>query len=274
MPATLSVRSQMAAASKRIGRLRRIDRAAVFLITLGGIAVVVAVLGILVFVAGEAMPLFTARQARHRVASSGSRPRCGRGQRRTLRAVGVDEYRKYLYTVEPAGVVAFYRLDIGQRVRSAVPVPGLRRRDGHLLIAQRARPLCRRGAERRARVVDAGALPAAVRRGGAQGYLDRGSPSAASSTLDPQARPVTPGVLHRAGRPEVRRRPVGDNEIAYWWTDTEGAEHLTHAAVRSRHIASPRCGSAATAPCSQAPTADSSTTGSSTPSPSSPTCRR
>ena len=48
----------MAAASKRIGRLRRIDRAAVIVITLGGIGVVAAVLGILVFVAGEAMPLF------------------------------------------------------------------------------------------------------------------------------------------------------------------------------------------------------------------------
>ena len=49
---------QMAAASGRIARLRRIDRAAVVVITLGGIAVVAAVLGILVFVASEALPLF------------------------------------------------------------------------------------------------------------------------------------------------------------------------------------------------------------------------
>ncbi len=40
-----SVRDRMAPPAKRIGRLKRIDRAAVFVITLGGIAVVVGVLG-------------------------------------------------------------------------------------------------------------------------------------------------------------------------------------------------------------------------------------
>ena len=53
-----SVRARMAAASRRIGRLKRIDRAAVLLITLGGVAVVVSVLGILLFIGAEAVPLF------------------------------------------------------------------------------------------------------------------------------------------------------------------------------------------------------------------------
>jgi hypothetical protein len=52
--ADISIRSKMATASKRIARLKRIDRAAVFVITLGGLAVVVGVLGILVFIVAEA----------------------------------------------------------------------------------------------------------------------------------------------------------------------------------------------------------------------------
>ena len=49
-----SVRAKMASATRRIARLKRIDRAAVFVITLGGLSVVVGVLGILVFIAAEA----------------------------------------------------------------------------------------------------------------------------------------------------------------------------------------------------------------------------
>ncbi|RPJ85654.1 MAG: hypothetical protein EHM13_00400, partial [Acidobacteria bacterium] len=55
-----SVRDRMAAASRRIGRLKRIDRASVFVITLGGISVVVGVLGILLFIGAETLPLFRA----------------------------------------------------------------------------------------------------------------------------------------------------------------------------------------------------------------------
>ena len=64
----------MAAASKRIARLKRVDRAAVFIITLGGLAVVVGVLGILLFIGAETVPLFrparvTATAARQRFAN-------------------------------------------------------------------------------------------------------------------------------------------------------------------------------------------------------------
>ena len=50
----------MAAAAGRIKRLKRIDRLAVGVITLGGMAVVVSVIGILVFIGAEAVPLFRA----------------------------------------------------------------------------------------------------------------------------------------------------------------------------------------------------------------------
>ena len=110
----------MAAASKRIGRLRRIDRAAVVVITLGGIAVVVAVLGILVFIASEAMPLF--RDARRSIpgpsceiatalTATQARSACARS--------ASTNTGSYVFTVEPTGVVAFYRLDSGAlRLRS------------------------------------------------------------------------------------------------------------------------------------------------------------
>ena len=69
-----SVRARMAAAAKRIGRLKRIDRAAVFVITLGGVAVVVGVLGILLFIAAEAVPLFRPARVVPGAPASRSRP--------------------------------------------------------------------------------------------------------------------------------------------------------------------------------------------------------
>jgi ABC-type uncharacterized transport system permease subunit len=89
----------MAAASKRIARLKRVDRAAVFIITLGGLAVVVGVLGILLFIGAEAIPLFRPARVAATAAlpASAIPPDAAAG----LRALGVDEYRKYLFTVRP-----------------------------------------------------------------------------------------------------------------------------------------------------------------------------
>ena len=109
-------------------RLKRIDRAAVFVITLGGLAVVVGVLGILFFIVAEAVPLFRpARVTRRRAA----RPRRrSRGRRPGLRALGVDEYRRYLFTVDPDAHVVFYGLPptapAGARLQPTFPlIPGL-----------------------------------------------------------------------------------------------------------------------------------------------------
>ncbi len=124
-----SVRARMAGAAARLRRLERIDRAAVFVISLGGFAVVISVLGILVFIALEAVPLF--RPARVTAggplaletplpAASG------------LRALGVDEYRQYLFAIEPDAHVVFYRLPSGGTAAGArlqpsfsLPIPGL-----------------------------------------------------------------------------------------------------------------------------------------------------
>jgi len=114
----------MAAAAHRIGRLKRIDRAAVFVITLGGLAVVVGVLGILLFIGAEAVPLFRpARLAAGspvRLAGGVEAGAAGTG----LRGAGVDEYRRYLFTVETDGRIAFRNLSHGASSFD-VPMPGL-----------------------------------------------------------------------------------------------------------------------------------------------------
>ena len=129
-----SVRSRMAAASARIRRVRRLDRAAVLVITLGGFAVVLSVLGILVFIAIEAIPLF--RPARLTPAPAVSLDTDLGAGTPGLRAIGIDEYRHYLFTIEPDARIIFYQLPDqlepvdGPRPWPAVqalafPVPGL-----------------------------------------------------------------------------------------------------------------------------------------------------
>ncbi len=91
-------------------------------IALGGIAVVASVLGILVFVVSEALPLFKPAS----VESRGSVPvttGVSQAASSAFRATGTDEYVRYLYSVEPAGVVGFTRLDSGARALET-PVAG------------------------------------------------------------------------------------------------------------------------------------------------------
>jgi phosphate transport system permease protein len=113
----------MAAARRRIGRLERIDRTAVFVITLGGIAVVLGVLGILVFIGAEAVPLFRparlspAAPLRLETSSVGQAPY-------RLRAFGVDEYRRHVFLVEHDGRIVVRSLPDLTPVRE-FRVPGL-----------------------------------------------------------------------------------------------------------------------------------------------------
>ena len=106
------VRREMAAASKRITRLKRIDRAAVGVITLGGIAVVVSVVGILVFIASEALPLFRSAA----VALAGTLPVSDSARPPEFSAIGADEVGRYLYDVSSTGAITLYSPDKGARV--------------------------------------------------------------------------------------------------------------------------------------------------------------
>ena len=123
--ASIGVREKMAAASKRIARVKLLDRAATGVISFGGVFIIVSVLFIFVFIFAEALPLFrgaTADRARHAVAAAA---RCGRRPRPAARASGVDEYQRYLYEVTcRRAAIAFFRVQDGSPHRE-LPVPGL-----------------------------------------------------------------------------------------------------------------------------------------------------
>jgi ABC-type uncharacterized transport system permease subunit len=113
-----SVRRQMAAAAGRIKRLKRIDRLAVGVITFGGIAVVVSVIGILVFIGAEAIPLF-----RGAATSLAGTLRVGQGPARRMdrQALGSDEFGRYVYTLDPSGTILFFHRDTGARELEVTP---------------------------------------------------------------------------------------------------------------------------------------------------------
>jgi phosphate transport system permease protein len=111
------------ATAARNTRRMRLDRAAGWLIALGGVGVIAAVVGMLVFIAGEAVPLFRSAVIRP-AATVALRPAPAGLDGAAHRALGVDEYQRYLYVIEPDGLVVFYALASGDRVR-AIPVPGI-----------------------------------------------------------------------------------------------------------------------------------------------------
>ncbi|MDQ3171441.1 MAG: ABC transporter permease subunit [Acidobacteriota bacterium] len=212
----------MAAASRSIRRLRQIDRAAVAIIALGGISVVASVLGILVFIVSEALPLFKPAS----VESRGSVPvRTGvsAAASSAFRATGTDEYVRYLYTVEPAGVVGFTRLDSGARALEA-PVAGAdtarivsasRSVTGHHLAAGLS--------DGRASLTQVSFIPRYD--GAVLGDLEIRVRDRAIITLDDGARPIRQvSYIEQDGHHFVAGL-VGDDEIAYAWSSDENAGH-------------------------------------------------
>jgi phosphate transport system permease protein len=126
----LRVRERIVAASKRIGRVKRIDRAASALIISGGIFIIICVLFIFLFIAAETLPLFRSATAEKLVTLSlgaAASPQEGSA----ALAIGIDEYQKYVYQILPDARVAFYRADNGA-LHLQIPIPGL---DGARLTA-------------------------------------------------------------------------------------------------------------------------------------------
>jgi len=126
----LRVRERIVAASKRIGRVKRIDRAARALIISGGIFIIISVLFIFLFIAAETLPLFRSATAEKILTLSlgaAASPQEGR----TALAIGIDEYQKYVYQILPDAKVAFYRADNGA-LHLEIPIAGL---DGARLTA-------------------------------------------------------------------------------------------------------------------------------------------
>jgi phosphate transport system permease protein len=117
--ASIGVRERMAAASKRIARVKLLDRAATGVISFGGVFIILCVLFIFVFIFAEAFPLFRGARA-ERLATLSLAPAAGA---RPL-AIGVDEYQRYLYEVTSDARVLFFRMQDGALDRQ-LPVPGL-----------------------------------------------------------------------------------------------------------------------------------------------------
>ena len=98
---SLGVRERIVAASTRIGRVKRIDRAARALIIVGGIFIIISVLFIFLFIAAETVPLFPRSDGGKAVIFLRSVPRRRRRKRAARLAIGVDEYQKYIYPDPP-----------------------------------------------------------------------------------------------------------------------------------------------------------------------------
>jgi phosphate transport system permease protein len=119
--ASIGVRERMAAASKRIARVKLLDRAATGVITFGGLFIILSVSFIFVFVFAEALPLFRGAKA-ERLGTLSLAP-SGEPAHAPL-TIGVDEHQRYFYEVTPTGRVSLFRISDGART-SEVPVPGL-----------------------------------------------------------------------------------------------------------------------------------------------------
>jgi phosphate transport system permease protein len=212
----------MAAAAARITRLKRIDRAAVGIITLGGIGIVVAVLGILVFIAAEAVPLFRGARIERLpgvpVATAMSPANAG-----ALRAFGIDEYRLYLHTVEPDGRVVFRTLATGADAR-AFPIPAL----GSATVTSSSTSLT--GNYLAAGLSDGRAWLAQVRytpqfEGQVLRDLTFELRERALVTVDEGGRPVSQvSYTEHEGRKYLAAL-VGERTVVYWWTDDDAVEH-------------------------------------------------
>jgi phosphate transport system permease protein len=131
--AELKVRDRIRAAAKLRHRLERTDRFAAALITLGGIGVVLSVVGILVFVAGEAWPLFRSprgeRTGQVRLTAPAppagvALPQVQDGDPEVL-ASGVDEYQAYVYQLRRDGRLLLFKASDGSYVRELPPPAAL-----------------------------------------------------------------------------------------------------------------------------------------------------
>jgi len=121
--ASIGVRERMAAASKRIARVKLVDRGATGVITFGGIFIILSVIFIFVFIFAEAMPLFRGAKGERlgTISLAGVRGGTSHG---TPLAFGADEYQKYLYELTPDAHLVVFRLADGATHRE-IALPGV-----------------------------------------------------------------------------------------------------------------------------------------------------
>ncbi len=114
----IGIRERVAAGGARIARVKRADRLATAVITLGGLLIIVGVSFIFLFILGETWPLFRSAQGRSLgvLPLALPSPSAGAAPARPL-AFGTDEYQMYLYELLDDGRLLFYRTKHGRLAR-------------------------------------------------------------------------------------------------------------------------------------------------------------
>ena len=238
-----AVRRQMAAAARRIRRLKRIDRIAVGVITLGGIAVILSVIGILVFIGAEAIPLFRSPSSTFK----GTLQLAGNVASAPLDrwALGSDEFNRYVYTLDPSGQVALLNRETGAADLTFNP-PSL---SGASIVASSRSLLgdfvAASTSDGRVVLLQMRFLPihgAAGMTGVKADVRDRGVVA-----LDPQHRAAgRVSYLEEGGRKFVAGQ-VSPTEVALWWLDESEAERRALVSIASGTITAIRVGRTGTA---------------------------
>jgi phosphate transport system permease protein len=213
-----AVRRQMAAAGRRIGRLKQIDRAAVGVITLGGIAVIISVVGILVFIGAEALPLFRASRAAHMggFTLAGTTPPGSPAHA----VFGVDGSIRYAYDVTPSGTLTFFATDTGKPVFDLAP-PSLK--DASVTTGSRSLSgdyVALGTADGRVALLQVTFTPvyeAGVLEDVKVDLVERGIVA-----LDPQKRPIQRVAYLEENDSKYLAGQVADGEIRLWWTTVSG----------------------------------------------------
>ena len=211
----------MAAATGRIKRLKQIDRVAVGVITLGGLAVVVSVIGILVFIAAEAIPLF--RPAAATLTRSVTLAGTAAGTTTAMAGVGVDETRRYFYSAQPNGVVAFFALDSGARVqeRPLASIAGAQVTASSRSLANDFVALgTNDGRVALAQIKFAPVYEGSVARDVTIDLAERGL-----VVIDQAKRPVRRVAYLEEGEQKFVAAQTSDSDVALWWTDSGGTTH-------------------------------------------------
>jgi phosphate transport system permease protein len=223
------VRRQMAAAAGRIKRLKRVDRVAVGVITFGGIAVILSVIGILVFIGAEAVPLFRASSSTLkgtvRPADTLARAPMDRW------AVGSDDFDRYVYTLEPSGRVTFLNRETGKPELTFSP-PSLA---GATVLASSRSLLgdfvAASTTDGRIALLQVRFLPIHGTDGLTGVKVDvreRGTVS-----IDPARRPAERVSYLEEGERKFVAGQVSPSEIALWWIDEGAAERRAVVSVAS-----------------------------------------
>ncbi|HVO11974.1 MAG TPA: ABC transporter permease subunit [Vicinamibacteria bacterium] len=122
---SIGVRERMEAASRRIAWVKLVDRSATWVITLGGVFIIVSVLFIFVFIFAEALPLFRGASAEKvQTLALASAPGAAVASQELPLVLSIDERQMYLYEVTPADRLVVFRLTDGSRQRE-IEIPGL-----------------------------------------------------------------------------------------------------------------------------------------------------